>query len=74
MVKYAVYPGYTTSRDGDVHYIDARQLMRLYRVDPKECVVVDYDYETGWSSLGVDLEPLRPLYVSHVGGYIPVSS
>lgn len=41
MLKYAVYPGYVISKnDGDRHYISAQQLMRLYKVDPRECIVV----------------------------------
>lgn len=39
--KYAVYPGFIHSKnDWDVHYIGAEQLMYLYGVNPRECVVI----------------------------------
>ena len=38
--KYLVHAGTVVSRnDGDKHFINARELMRLYQVDPRECVV-----------------------------------
>lgn len=38
--KYLVLPGFVTSRnDGDRHFIDARKLMMLYKVNPEECVI-----------------------------------
>lgn len=40
MIKYVVLPGDVQSKnDGQIHYIGAGQLMRLYNVDPRECVV-----------------------------------
>lgn len=39
MIKYLVCPGHVKSKDGDTHYISARQLMQLYGVSPKECVI-----------------------------------
>ena len=37
--KYAVYPGYVTSRnDGQRHYIGFEKLCHLYGVPTKECV------------------------------------
>jgi hypothetical protein len=42
MKKYLVDPGWVTSvTDGDRHYIGAVALMRLYGVDPRECVIAD---------------------------------
>jgi hypothetical protein len=38
--KYLVHPGFTTRRDGDLHYIGAPQLMALYGVPPSECAVM----------------------------------
>lgn len=36
---YVLVPGYVTSKnDGDIHYINARRLRRLYGVDPAECI------------------------------------
>ena len=38
--RYAVFPGKVRSiNDGQVHHIDARQLIHLYGVDPKLCVI-----------------------------------
>ena len=46
MIRYAVFPGRVISKvDGDVHYISADMLMRLYRVNPKECIVIREDLE-----------------------------
>ena len=40
MIKYIVHPGYVRSRvDNEQHWISARQLMNLYGVSPKECVI-----------------------------------
>lgn len=41
-IKYLVCPGYVVSKyDSDIHYINAEQLMKLYRVDPKECEIYE---------------------------------
>ena len=41
MIKYFVHPGKIMSnRDGDIHYISAKQLIRLYDVDPRECKII----------------------------------
>ena len=43
MKKYAVFPGFIESKnDGDLHWISAHQLMKLYKVPPHKCVIVDY--------------------------------
>lgn len=56
--KYIVYPGYCISKtDGDKHWISADKLMRLYQVDPKECIV-----SVPWKESPQDLIPLRPKY------------
>lgn len=39
--RYVVYPGPVVSRtDGDVHEVPAENLIRLYGVDRRECVIV----------------------------------
>ena len=44
MKKYAILPNYVTSTiDGDMHFISASHLMRLYKVKPAECIVIDFD-------------------------------
>ena len=41
MKRYLILPGKVFSKnDGELHHIDAPTLMRLYNVDPDECVVV----------------------------------
>lgn len=41
-MKYSVHPDFVASkRDGDVHFIDARQLMHLYGVESYDCLVID---------------------------------
>ncbi len=42
MVKYLICPGIVKSQyDGEHHYITAGQLMSLYKVNPKECKIID---------------------------------
>ena len=39
-VKYALHPGFVGSKsDNDIHYITALELVRLYRIPIKECIV-----------------------------------
>lgn len=41
MIRYIVRPGYVISQtDGDRHYISASQLMHLYGVQTRECVIL----------------------------------
>ena len=40
ILKYLVCPGEVISKtDGDIHYISADRLIRLYNVDPRECLI-----------------------------------
>jgi hypothetical protein len=40
--KYLVIPDYVKSQhDGQKHYITAKELIRLYGVNPKECMIYD---------------------------------
>jgi hypothetical protein len=49
MLKYVVCPGEVTSKtDGQRHYIGPMQLMKLYRVDPRECEI--YEPAPWWPS------------------------
>lgn len=42
-IKYALHPGYVYSKnDGDMHWITALQLARLYGVKMGECIDVAY--------------------------------
>lgn len=68
MIKYAVYPGEVKSKsDGDTHLITASQLMSLYRVNPKECVVIDFERPETY--LGRDVSNLIKLYPREDGNY-----
>lgn len=64
--KYIVYPGYVFSKnDGDRHFISADRLMNLYRVNPKECIVVDHKKKLE----GYKEEDLISLYPDSSGRY-----
>ena len=40
--KYILMPGYITSKnDGDVHFINSHQLIKLYGVKREECIFGD---------------------------------
>lgn len=64
--KYIVYPGYVNSRiDGQRHFIDAGKLMSLYKVNPKECIVVEYKRKLE----GYREEDFISLYPRYSGNY-----
>lgn len=49
-LNYMLHPGFVYSVfDGDKHYIGVNQLIELYGVDPKHCVVAPEDGRSGWS-------------------------
>lgn len=68
---FAVYPAPITSmNDWDRHRVGAADLMRLYGVHPRECVVFRDERDTlGWRGRRFDLMPLVP----RVQGYTPVT-
>ena len=38
MPRYIIHPGFISSKsDGDVHYVGYKQLVTLYKVDPRDC-------------------------------------
>ena len=41
MKKYLVIGGEVFSKSGSKHYVNARRLCDLYRVDPKECILLE---------------------------------
>jgi hypothetical protein len=44
MKRFVICPGHVISQsDGDRHFISAGQLMRLYKVNMKECIVLRDD-------------------------------
>ena len=59
--RYVVYPDFVRSRhDGEMHFIDARQLMDLYGVRPDECVVDDLRGPGPRVTVAANLIPLGP--------------
>jgi len=69
-VKYLLLPGMVRSNyDGDLHFINERDLIKLYMVDPEECV---------WPTPGRSAEYLRRRYPylealsPIVNGYYPL--
>ena len=64
--KYALHPGYVRSKsDGDIHYINSSSLIRLYEVDPKECII--------WNSIAditLNADAYYHLYPDYDGRYI----
>ena len=62
--KYAVFPGKIRSKsDGDIHYISAEKLIRLYGVDPKECLIISDDRDLQRQRHRIDgLVQLHPRY------------
>jgi hypothetical protein len=66
IIKYVVIPGKVASEhDHDVHFIDAPTLMDLYKVDPKECVVLYGDDR----DIGKDFRGLIQLHPHYNGNY-----
>lgn len=71
-IKYALFPGYVTSKtDGDVHFINERDLAILYGVSIKECIIVPFPRsffdEIRWGEMNrlvheLGLRKLRPRY------------
>ena len=69
--KYYVFPGDIWSQtDGDCHYITAADLMRLYRVNPAECVIIRPTLDQYQRSILYRMYPgLIPLFPSSIGDY-----
>lgn len=65
--KYIIVPGYIKSKnDGEIHYISASQLMRLYKVNPLECIVALGKY---WHRGRIGIESLIVLRPRYDGNY-----
>ena len=68
MIKYVVYPGYVRSKyDGDRHYITAKQLIKLYEVNPLKCHIVDFNQPKTYR--GKDFRPYISLIPRYNGDY-----
>ena len=60
--KYILCPGWVTSKvDGDQHFINEAQLIRLYGVSPRECVSARSPSRLSEMDTEVMIE-LRPRY------------
>jgi len=56
--KYAIHPGYITSMtDGDPHYIGEHKLIKLYKLDYKECLRFDHPFVLNDRSKFIHLWP-----------------
>jgi hypothetical protein len=64
--KYILIPDYVISRtDGDLHYVDAMQLARLYNVPLSECIVVK-GRPRDWLGRNLpDLPVLKPRWITY---------
>jgi hypothetical protein len=73
--KYLVIGGPITSQnDGDEHYVNAKRLVELYRVDPRECFMTE-EKTFNNDILGVDTSKLIVLRPDYRGNYnIPKES
>lgn len=70
-VKYVVHPGWVTSaHDGDRHYIEFYQLVRLYGVNPIECIDASSAHAMlGWSDeVWATFKHLNPRYDGNYDG------
>ena len=69
--KFVCCGDYVISKtDGQRHYISASKLVKLYRLDPGECILSDH-YARTWVSYNVDstVEKLIFLYPDYYGNY-----
>jgi hypothetical protein len=47
-MKYAIHTGYVSSGDGQTHYIGFGSLVRLYGLNPDDCVLWDHSRPETW--------------------------
>jgi hypothetical protein len=67
-LKYIVHDGHVKSADGDVHYISHQQVVRLFNVNPIECLLVNRpDWFLGYQP--EFLETLKVLAPKQNGDY-----
>jgi hypothetical protein len=71
--KYAIHPGYVTSKnDGEQHFISYGQLINLYGLKEKDCIVWDLEIPETWR--GRNHKDYVHLYPKYNGRYILPSS
>jgi hypothetical protein len=67
MIRNVIHPGWVVSiNDGDRHFIGYGVLIRLYGLNPSECV--DYSNTQGWSR--ERLAAAAHFYPSREGNYL----
>lgn len=64
MLKYLVMPGWVRSRkDNGIHFVNAVQLMKLYKVNPDECFILQPGMlPEDFGMVREDMIILRPRY------------
>jgi len=60
MFRFLIMPGHVRSiSDEDIHYISAQELIKLYRVDPKKCLIWNQDMGENISDKLIKLRPRK---------------
>jgi len=59
--RFVLFSGWVISDDGDEHHISARRLVDLYRLNPRECVLIESDKDLRGRDL-TGLIELRPRF------------
>jgi len=68
--KYIVRSGHVTSKsDGDRHLITCQQLIKLYGVDARECILVPFGADTNSIFAGIDIADYIELTPRANGNY-----
>ena len=69
--KYLVVGGEMTSKaDGQRYYVSPVQLVHLYRVDPRECIMAINSDDARQKTLGMDRKSLIYLGPRYDGNYL----
>lgn len=69
-VKYLVWPGRVRSKvDGDGHYLTAMQLISLYRVRPRDCIIAETLTQKNLSAIRARNPGIIDLYPRYNGNY-----
>lgn len=70
-MKYILYGGEVRSQnDGDIHFISAQKLMKLYNLNPKDCVLINNDIDRKTKLAGLNLNGVHMvLHPRYDGNY-----
>jgi len=67
-MKYAIHPGEVRSKnDGDIHFIGYKELIRLYKLNLKDCIL--WDIHVNSTFLGRDPRDYIHCYPKEDGDY-----